>query len=179
MLDDSQTAEFVQLLTGRQLDLYLYIRALVFDGDCAADILAEANVTIWEERDKFKIGANFRAWACGIARHKVLQWRAHQRRERVLFSDDVFQELVEQADRQAEPPNQRLEDLRHCMGKLPPEDRELIMRRYGPGASAEQIAAEAERPTEWVYKAVYRIRKALTLCVFKQMALRHHEEACQ
>ena len=133
MLNDSETAEFVQLMTAHQSDIYFYISSLVFDGDHAADILGEASMTMWQHRDSFQIGTNFRAWAYKIARHKVLQWQAQRRRNRAVFSPEMLQELANQAERQAEPPSQRLEDLNHCLKKLPVEDRELILRRYGPG----------------------------------------------
>lgn len=173
MLNDAQTSEFVQLLTASQSDLYIYIRAFVFKSVDASDILGETNLTVWENRDKFQLGSNFQAWARCIAHHKVLEWHAKRRRDRVVLSEEMIDEL---AERQEEAPGQHLTDLRHCLGKLPPDERELIMRRYNPGVSAEQIAAEVQRPTEWVYKAVGRIRRMLSLCVARQMALRHREE---
>jgi len=176
MLDDSQTAEFVHLLTEHQTDIYLYICALVFGKDDAADIWGETNTVLWAQRDTFLMGTNFRAWAFRVARHKVLEWHRQCRREKTLFSGEMIQELADFAERQAEAPSQRLKDLNHCLEKIPPADRELIMGRYEPGASTEQIAAQVERPKEWVYKAVCRIRRVLTLCVARQIAARHQEE---
>ncbi len=175
MLNERQTAEFVRLLTATQPDIYMFIRSLVFDGDGAADILGESNLTIWAQREQFALGTNFRAWAFQIARHRVLQWQQRHQRERAVFSTVLFDELADYAERHAESESQRLEDLHHCMKKLSPDDSALIERRYSPGSSAEKIAAEIGRTTQWVYKAVCRIRAALTRCIARQTALRYEE----
>jgi RNA polymerase sigma-70 factor (ECF subfamily) len=175
MLNDSQTGAFVQLLAGHQSDIYLFVRSLILDADQAADIVGEVNLTVWDRRDQFAIGTDFLAWAFRIARHKVQEWCARSRRRRAVFSEEMLLELAEFAERQAEAPSQRLEDLRHCMNKLPPEDRELVLRRYAPGASVQQIAADAGQPVQWVYKAVSRIRAALAYCIARQMTLRQRE----
>ncbi len=175
MLSEQQTAEFVRLLTATQADLYMFIRSLIFSNDDAADILGESNLAIWAQRDRFAIGTNFRAWTFQIVRLRVLQWRQRHQREMAVFSTPLFDELADYAESHAEPESHRLEDLRHCMKKLSPEDCALIERRYHAGSSAEKIAADIGRTAQWVYKAVYRIRAALTRCIARQMALRYKE----
>ena len=105
------------------------------------------------------------------------------RREKTVFSEEMLQELAEYAESQAQPDGQLLEDLRHCMKKLSPDDRELIRRRYEPGVSAEQIAVDTGRPTQWVYKAVHRIRAGLRTALhdrrFYGSGRRHHERRSQ
>ncbi len=68
-----QMPEFVRHLTQFQQDLYLYVRSLLPDPDAAADVVQEANVVLWEKREQFQIGTNFRAWAFQISRYKVMQ----------------------------------------------------------------------------------------------------------
>ena len=75
VLNDSQTAELVQLLTGHQADIYLYIRSLVFDVDHASEHSGGYKPHLVAHRNTFQIGTNFRAWAFQIARHKVMEWR--------------------------------------------------------------------------------------------------------
>lgn len=175
MLNDAQIAEFVRLLTAHQPDLYFYIRTLVFQGDQVADLVGETNLALWTSRDSFQMGSNFRAWAFQTARYKVLQWQAKRRKESAAFSEDMLRELADFAERQAEGPDQRLEDLRRCMQKLPPRDRELIERRYAGTASASEIAAQFARSTQWFYNSICRIRASLALCIAKQIASRQAE----
>ena len=177
MLNDAQTAEFVRLLTAHQPDIYFYIRTLIFQGDQADDVLGDTNLALWASRDSFQIGTNFRAWAFQTARYKVLQWQARRRKETAVFSDDMLRELADFAERQADGPVQRLEDLRHCVQKLPPEDRKLIERRYSSAAAAGEIAAEFSRSKQWFYNAICRIRAALTLCIARRAALRQAENS--
>ena len=71
--DEARGAEFVRLLTVHQPDIYVYLRSLVLDPDEASEILQDTNLVLWEKRDQFEIGTNFRAWAFQIARYKLLQ----------------------------------------------------------------------------------------------------------
>ena len=55
--------------------------------------------------------------------------------------------------------------LAECLGKLRPGDRDLIERRYTPGVTAKQIAADLGRPANSVSKSLGRIRRMLLECI--------------
>lgn len=162
--------EFVRLLTQHQRDLFLYIRSLLADPHEADDVLQEANLAIWSNRSDFRLDSNFRAWAFQIARHRVLQHAARRDKMAMRFSDALVGELVVHAEKKEGELDSLSGWLQHCVEKLPESDRELIRKRYSPGATGERVASELGRPLQWVYKAVFRIRKQLFDCVNRQLA---------
>jgi RNA polymerase sigma-70 factor, ECF subfamily len=162
--DEARSTEFVRLLTTHQPDIYLYLRSLVLQPDEASEILQDTNLVLWEKRDQFQLGSNFRAWAFQIARYKLLQRHAQRKRADVCFSDALVHELSLQMSHDDMMDNM-LEDLRCCMAELSLSDRELIGKRYAPRATCESVARAVGRPVRWVYKATCRIRKTLMECL--------------
>jgi RNA polymerase sigma-70 factor (ECF subfamily) len=61
--------------------------------------------------------------------------------------------------------------LAECIGQLAPRDRDLIRRRYEPGATVKTVAAEVGRPVQGLYKAFQRIEDALHECVSRKTRL--------
>ena len=173
--DEARGAEFVRLLTAHQPDIYLYLRSLVLNPDEASEVLQEANLVLWEKREEFNIGTNFRAWAFQIARYKLLQHQGQRRRACRCFSDALVDELLLQAADSAGAPAEMIDDLRRCIAALTARDRELIGRRYAPRASCRSVAQAVGRPVRWVYKAVSRIRKTLLDCVLRESAARREK----
>ncbi len=165
--DEARGAEFVRLLTVHQADIYVYLRSLVLDPDEASEILLDTNLVLWEKREQFEIGTNFRAWAFQIARYKLLQHQARRQRACVCFSDALVDELVLHTAAE-EAPARWIDDLRRCIAALPSRDRELIGRRYAPRATCQSVAEAVGRPVRWVYKAISRIRKSLWDCVMQE-----------
>ena len=163
--DETRQRDFVSLLTRFQSDIYLYLRSLVLNPDEAADVLQDTNLVLWEKRDQFQPGTNFRAWAFQIARYKLQQRRARHRRESVGFSDALTELLSLDMAGQDQTFDDLILDLRDCMAKLSPLDRELIGNRYGPDGDCGRVAQSVGRPVRWVYKALNRIRKTLLDCI--------------
>jgi RNA polymerase sigma-70 factor, ECF subfamily len=168
--DEARQAEFVQLLTAHQPDIYLYLRSLVLDPDEASEILQDANLVLWEKRGQFELGTNFRAWAFQIARYKLLQRQAQRHRAGVCFSDALVDELTLEMSGGEEALGELIDELRRCVAMLSARDRELIGRRYAPRATCDSVAQALGRPVRWVYKAVSRIRKALFECIRRESA---------
>jgi RNA polymerase sigma-70 factor, ECF subfamily len=166
--DEARGAEFVRLLTVHQPDIYVYLRSLVLDPDEASEILQDTNLVLWEKRDQFELGTNFRAWAFQIARYKLLQHQARRQRACVCFSDALVDELVLQVAEVGEAPARWIDDLRRCIAALPSRDRDLIGRRYSPRATCQSVAEALGRPVRWVYKAVSRIRRSLWDCIMRE-----------
>jgi RNA polymerase sigma-70 factor (ECF subfamily) len=60
--------------------------------------------------------------------------------------------------------------LATCLQKLSAEQRELVMRRYEPGASVNAIASEGETTPKAISDRLRRIRHALLLCIQRAIA---------
>lgn len=169
---ESDSEEFVRLLTEAQGPVYGYIVTLIPDRNRARDLLQETNITLWRKADNFEEGTNFHAWACRVAYFHVLAFRRKMAREKLVFNDEILDYLAERNDQRIaeEGALERSRALRNCLQKLPEHHRKLVEARYQPGASVQQIAAEQERTVGSVSQTLYRIRHNLMICIEKTLA---------
>jgi RNA polymerase sigma-70 factor, ECF subfamily len=163
--DEAEGSDFVRLFTLHQLDIYLYVRSLILDLNEVAEIVQETNLALWEKREQFEAGRDFRAWAFQFARNKLLQHRDQHKRKCVCFSAVLIDELAIQAPQYANADNDLIDGLRRCIAELAAWDRDLLSQRYTSLATCESIAKAIGRPVRWVYKALSRIRRELLECM--------------
>jgi RNA polymerase sigma-70 factor (ECF subfamily) len=159
--------DFVRLFTRYQRKVYWYIFALLHDPHDAEEVFQETAIVLWQKFATFQPGTSFVAWACRVAYNKVLRFRDDHKRDvpcfSSLFMEEVAPELLAVIDMDAT--DLLHEQLAECMGRLSPQDRDLIERRYKPGATTKRVAAEVGRSTDAVYKALNRIHQALFDCM--------------
>lgn len=67
--------EYVKLMTDHQWPLRGFILSLMPGSPDVGDVLQETNLVLWQKRRQFKLGTNFFAWACRIARYEVMHHR--------------------------------------------------------------------------------------------------------
>ena len=157
--------EFVQSVNASQRSLYAYVLTLVPHREDAYDILQEANLAVWQSRDKFVKGTNFHAWARQIAYHKVLMHRRKMRRDRLCFDDSLVDKLTADAGGASLFDDEWLKAMWRCVEKLALEDRTLLEQRYAEGLQARHIADQTGRSAGAVAQALYRIRLGLMHCI--------------
>jgi RNA polymerase sigma-70 factor (ECF subfamily) len=162
---DETRDDFIVQLTAAQPSLWAYVFSLLPDHLAAQDVLQETNLTLWRKATDFRPGTSFLSWATQVAYFHVLSHRRRQRRDRLLFNEDVLAYLAErQADRTAEP-GDRLVALRGCLEKLPEPSRKLLEERYAPGGSVKDLAEAGGRSVAAVSQLLYRIREKLLDCM--------------
>lgn len=66
--------EFVRLWTAASPRIHAYLVTLVLNWADAEDLLQDVGVTVWMKFAEYDSSRDFVAWACGIARNKVL-WK--------------------------------------------------------------------------------------------------------
>jgi RNA polymerase sigma-70 factor (ECF subfamily) len=156
---------FMQLLVAHQSRLYQYVRMLMPRVQDAEDVLQQTFIVMWRKYDPAQPESSFYAWATRIAYLEVLKSRERNAREATILDSGVLERIV--AEEEAEP--EYLAELKSlleaCLDRLPPDDRELIERRYQPGMLVGALAAELGRPVNSVSKSLGRIRRALWKCV--------------
>ena len=173
MAPPDRTELFVQLLTQYQQRVHLFILSLVPNRADADEILQETNLVLWRKFEEFRPGSDFRAWAFQVAYNKVKSFQERRGRDRLRFGREVMDRLATVAATISDDLPASQDALKDCKEQLSQQDRELIERRYEPGASAASVAAELGRSVAAVYKAVVRIRRALYECI--QRSLRREE----
>lgn len=162
---DIDADRFVQLLTAHQQTLYAYIRSLLPEADQASDVLQETNLVLWQRAGEFTPESNFGGWARKVAYYQVLARYRDRSRERLLFDTELVAVLAAEQEQQLARHEERQRALQRCLGRLSEPSRELVRRRYAPGASVQAIAQELGRSVGAISQALYRIRQSLVDCL--------------
>jgi RNA polymerase sigma-70 factor (ECF subfamily) len=170
--DASRTDEFMTLFTRYQRHVYCYIRSLVPRSSDLEEVVQQTNAVLWEKFGCFKTGTNFLAWALTVARFEVLNYRARQGRAELLFSDEFLEEVAASAAANSDGMALRLETMADCREELSHSDKDLLDRRYTPGATSRSVADALGRPVVSVYKSLSRIRSRLLDCMERRLARR-------
>ncbi|MBX2851058.1 MAG: sigma-70 family RNA polymerase sigma factor [Phycisphaeraceae bacterium] len=129
------------------------------------DVLQSTVHYLIEHFEEYDPQRPFVAWAIGVARYRILEYRQKQtRRGRELGGDAlqmVSQAFMEHAD-DAEP---RADALRQCLQMLNQKQLKIISRKYYDGLGHEAIAAEFDMKPNTVSVMIRRIRLALGKCI--------------
>ncbi|QDU58385.1 sigma-70 family RNA polymerase sigma factor [Aeoliella mucimassa] len=160
-----QEQRFVRLFAQTQRALHAYILALVYDPNVAADLLQETNIVLWKRFADYDENLPFLAWARGVARRTVLNYRRSSARQIATLDPQMLEELAIRFSNASAESTNRLDALGECLRKLRESDRSLIMARYQPGNSVNALADKMSRPVNSVSQSLTRIRRTLADCV--------------
>jgi RNA polymerase sigma-70 factor (ECF subfamily) len=154
--------EFEELLISHQRSLLHYIKSLVSNHHEAEDLLQKVNLILWQKRENFEAGSNFRAWAFTIARLEVLNQLRQHRRDQRVFSDRQNHESSPVFD-----PAAGIEDeallwaLKDCLERLPSRDQELLFVRYATDQPLKEYAENLRRSPGTLKARLFQIREHL------------------
>ncbi len=147
-----------------------FILALLRNTSLAEDVLQETFLVVTAKADAYRPDSNFVAWACTIARFKVLETIRKNARDPHTLSPEVIEALA--VDTPAEQGREVL--LRHlesCLTELPSSARNVLRLRYFHAFTPEQIGNQLSLGTASVYVTLSRARGALRRCVESKAAL--------
>lgn len=152
--------------------LWSYASFLTRGAAQGEDIVHEAFLLAF---DKLAAGEEFTGdvglWLRGTVRNLVRVW---WRQKRKLPQDitDRLGALADEADDAltAVAGAELRAALDHCLGLLPPEDRQLVAKRYEEGLRITQIAESLRRNAATVRVQLFRVRQALKACVEGQLS---------
>jgi RNA polymerase sigma-70 factor (ECF subfamily) len=161
------TTEFVQLWMLYGQRIYSYILALTSNYADADEIYQEVGVTLWEKFAEFEPGSNFQAWARQVALYKVRNFQKLRRHETVLCTPEFLDVVARRTAEQESTLSKQQKAFVDCYEKLPSRHKELVERRYQPGATTRSVAEQTGRKLKAVYQALDRIHNALFDCVQK------------
>jgi RNA polymerase sigma-70 factor (ECF subfamily) len=161
----------VGLIARHQAELHRYILSLLPDRMRADDVLQETNLVLWRKAAEYDPAEPFLPWALTVAWYQVKAARRDAGRDRHVF-DDSLVEVLAAEHRAVDPAEGDLEiALEHCLGELPERQRQLILARYAPGASVQDLAAERRQTPTALSLALMRIRKSLESCIERKLAV--------
>lgn len=167
MKTPADEAAFVQLLTTHQSAIHAFVMGLMRGVADADDVMQDTNVVLWEKRDQFQIGTNFKAWAFTVARLQVMAWQKRQKHRRVLaFDDDLLDVFATEMPAAFSDFEDRRKVLRTCMGQLPDEQRRLLTARYADSRTTiKACAAALGRSAGALRISLFRLRQSLKQCI--------------
>jgi RNA polymerase sigma-70 factor (ECF subfamily) len=160
---------FLRAFTAHEPAIRAYVRRLVPSRADADDIMQEAAIILWEKFGEFRDGADFRAWAFGVARFKVLSWLRDKGRDRLVLSEDVIDLVAEEAARDESQLARQRAALETCAERLIPEQRGLLMAAYEPDARIHEVAARSGRTVAGFYQWLHRMRQLLLDCMRREL----------
>ena len=167
--NDDQHERFLRLFTVNEASLHAYVRSLVPTLEDANDVMQETAVVLWRKFEEYDSQRDFRGWAFGIAKMRVLSWKRDRARDRHLFDGDLTLLLAENLEKDADAMISRQEALRRCLEKLPSDHRRLVITAYSSGGHIKDIAKGFSQSVAAVYKRLHRIRMALIKCARHEM----------
>lgn len=163
--------QFLRLFLRHQVQIDAYVRSLVPHRADAEELLQDVAAVLWRKFDDFTIGTRFDHWACQVARNHVLYYFRRKRRESLVFSEHLLDAIADEAVRQNDIWAERREAMEGCLQKLPPPDRDLIRRRYQPGATNRSVARKTGRSESAISRALNRIYAALLECIRRRLEI--------
>jgi RNA polymerase sigma-70 factor (ECF subfamily) len=167
MPNDPRTDEFVRLWTLHGKSIYAYLMTLASNPADADEIYQETGMALWKDFHHFTPGTSFQAWAQKIALNRVRNFRRLRRHKTVLCSPELLDVIDRRITKQAETLNSQRNVFADCFEKLPQRHKDLLERRYRPGATPSSVAKQMGRNVNAVYQALSRVHNALFDCVRK------------
>lgn len=167
MLKGKNLDDFVQLLTGHQELLRIFIHSLLPNHPDIMDLVQETNLVLWEKRNEFQPGSNFAAWARQIARNKVMNHcKKLRKRGFQVLDESTLQRMVEEAEPVGtEELEARRQTLASCLEQLTPENRLLLRARYTSADEMKRHSLRLGRSHESLRVTLFRLRNWLRDCM--------------
>ena len=157
------------MLEAMQPRLYGFILKRLADRDQALEVLQRTNLVICQKAADYRPGTSFEAWTFTIARFQLMAWRKKCSRNRLVFSDRVY----EQIDRKPEQPevfdDTRVNVLKDCIKQLNVDDNSLLEQRYQKDLPLATIASTMNMSIDAIGMRLSRIRKKLGRCIQQKL----------
>ena len=164
-----QGEAFVRLLLEHEPQVRSFLRRLLPTWNDVDEVLQEASLVAWRKFADFEEGTAFGGWFLTIARFEALKHRRRVARTPLVFADDVWNLLSDEAvEDSADHAYGR--HLDGCLSKLRPEQRKLVLQVYSPGVVMRELASQSGKSEQAFYKAIQRTRSVLLDCVTKSIA---------
>ncbi len=167
--------EFVGLLARHDQSVRRFVRSLLPSQEGVDDVMQEMALECWKKFDDFKPNNpedavdEFIRWACVIARYKALSWQRDKGRDRLVFRESVVERLAQAALADLDEKEDERRAIELCLGKLPDDQRRLVLSVHTTGDSIASIAAETGEKARRLYSKVNSLRKLLLDCVNGQL----------
>ena len=165
----SENRELVELLEAMQPRLYGFILKRLADRDQTLEVLQRTNLVIWQKAADYQPGTSFEAWAFTIARFQLMAWRKNQSRNRLVFSDTVYEQIDSKSEKPEVSDDARVDVLKECVQQLNVDESKLLEQRYQEDLPLDTIASTMNMSLDAIGMRLSRIRKKLGKCIQQKL----------
>ena len=163
------TSNYVRLWTRHQAEVGRYVQTMIPNGSAAGEVLQDVSVRLWEKWSEYDPERPFVPWAIRFAYLEVLKWRQRQARERLVFSDELLEQIHAAYEDEAPLMEARRKALDGCLEKLSTQERRWVMRRYERHGALQDEARSEGMSLNQIYYAMEQIRARLLDCIGRTM----------
>jgi RNA polymerase sigma-70 factor (ECF subfamily) len=140
------------------------VRSLLVNASDTDDVVQQTCTLMWQKFDQFTPGTDFVAWAFKIARYSVIAHVRKNRRDLLLFDDELLDLLADDLAQQ-QPEDEYIETLRRCLARLPRRERQLIELRYRDEVAPGDLATRTGVSLGHIYRLLDGAQRALLECI--------------
>lgn len=171
---DLKPEQFADLFVRCQDRVYAYVVSLLARRSDAEEVFQQTSMILWRKREQFEPGPGneaqtFVKWACGIAHFEVMNYLRKAERRTVVLDRDVMDLIAADQLQLQDELSDRRAALEHCLGQLPPRQRELLESAYAGSEPIKDIARRLGQTANAAYVALRRIRHAVADCITRRV----------
>ena len=145
--------------------LYGFILKRLADRDQTLEVLQRTNLVIWQKATDYRPGTSFEAWTFTIARFQLMAWRTNKSRNRLVFSDTVYEQIDGKTESSEVEEDTRVSALKECVKQLNVDESKLLEQRYREDLPLATIASTMNMSLDAIGMRLSRIRKKLGKCI--------------
>jgi RNA polymerase sigma-70 factor (ECF subfamily) len=141
--------------------VYRFVLRLTNDSSLAEDLVSEVFIDVWRGARGFKEKSQVSTWLLAIARNKTLA--AMRARLDEQLDDEMATAIADPADDAETTANKRDRSaiVEHCLSKLSPLHREVLVLVYYHEKSVDEVAQIVGAPASTVKTRMFSARKRM------------------
>lgn len=152
-----------------------YARVLTGEASRADDLVQDTLARAWEKRAMWQAGTDLRAWLFTVMHNVFMNQRALARRDArnvTLDSDDEHRDAWQFAVQPGQQAHVELKETLALFGRLPADQREVLVLAAVEEMRYEEIAAVLDIPVGTVMSRLSRAREKLRRIVAEPVTLK-------
>lgn len=151
-----------------------FISSVVRDSHRADDLLQEVARISAVKFDEYDSSRPFTGWVLGIARFEILRYRRSQGRSRLVFSDALMENLIDDFQDHSQQSDDRRRALRDCLESISGRRRIVLEMRYQRELRPPDIAERLGITSNAVLLMLHRTRRILADCISRRLLREGH-----
>jgi RNA polymerase sigma-70 factor (ECF subfamily) len=161
----SEAEKLAALWTQAQPIVSAFVRTMIRDRHQADEVVQRTAMAAVRKFHEYTAARPFVAWAIGMARFEVLNFRREHAMDRHLFDEALIEKIAGGFERVAGRAISLRDALEICVEELDGRGRQAVDLVYGQGASTAEAAGRLNMSPGAARMLLCRVRAALRECV--------------